>query len=56
MAEEEDRNSFHEMIRSEGRRMSQLINDMLALANSDTQAWSMYLEPRGIGLDPAGPV
>lgn len=49
VAEEEDRNSFHEMIRSEGRRMSQLINDMLALANSDTQTWSMYLEP--VALD-----
>lgn len=40
----QERQGFHEIIKSEGNRMSQLINDMLSLASADNQSWPMHLE------------
>lgn len=36
---------FSDNILSEGRRMSRLIDDMLALANADNQSWSIQTAP-----------
>lgn len=44
VADEEDRQGFHETIKSEGQRMSRLIDDMLFLASADSQTWAMHLE------------
>ena len=44
VADMEDRQGFHDIIKSEGHRMSQLINDMLSLASADNQSWPMHLE------------
>lgn len=41
-AKEEERPEFHSSIESEGMRMKQLIDDMLALASADNQSWSMH--------------
>lgn len=35
---------FQDTIRSEGLRMSRLINDMLILANADNKSWSIHLK------------
>lgn len=44
VADTKDKESFHDIIRSEGQRMSQLIDDMLALASADNQSWPMHFE------------
>ena len=38
-AEGEDRETFSQVIAREGRRMGQLIEDMLALASADSGGW-----------------
>lgn len=44
VADTQDRQGFHEIIKSEGSRMSQLINDMLSLASADNQSWPIHPE------------
>lgn len=44
VADTQDRQNFHDIIKSEGHRMSRLINDMLSLASADNQSWPMHLE------------
>lgn len=49
IADTADRPGFHDAISSEGLRMSRLIDDMLSLANADSQTWSMHFAP--VALD-----
>lgn len=44
VADANDRESFHDIIRAEGLRMSRLIDDMLSLASADSQTWPMHFE------------
>lgn len=44
-AEGEDREAFSQVIAREGRRMGQLIEDMLALASADSGGWKMHKRP-----------
>lgn len=45
IADEPDRPGFHDAISSEGLRMARLIDDMLSLANADSQTWSIHFAP-----------
>lgn len=42
-ADNEEKDSFLQIIKSEGFRLSELINDMLLLANSDNQTWTFCM-------------
>ena len=44
-AEGADRETFSQVITREGRRMGQLIEDMLALASADSGGWQMHKRP-----------
>ena len=44
-AEGADREAFSQVIAREGRRMGQLIEDMLALASADSGGWKMHKRP-----------
>lgn len=44
VADEADKPGFYQSIETEGERMKRLIDDMLTLANADSQTWSMHFQ------------